>query len=87
MITSTFACGPRDRPTVMSVGGALARYGLVVVIAWFGALMFTAHEAQGIQPLVSPSPFMSWLYDFFNVTTFSSLAGVFELATALPANS
>ena len=49
--------------------------------------MFTAHEAQGIQPLVSPSPFMSWLYDFFNVTTFSSLAGVFELATALPANS
>lgn len=60
----------------------LARYGLVVVIAWIGALKFTAYEAQGIQPLVAHSPFMSWLYDIFSVQTFSVLLGFFELAVA-----
>ena len=63
-------------------GGNLARYGLVVVIAWIGALKFTAYEAQGIQPLVANSPLMSWLYDVFSVNTFSALLGVIELATA-----
>ncbi|ABM11621.1 protein of unknown function DUF417 [Mycolicibacterium vanbaalenii PYR-1] len=66
-----------------SAGGALARYGLVVVIAWIGALKFTEYEANGIAPLVSESPFMSWAYDIFSVTTFSALLGVLELTAAL----
>jgi uncharacterized membrane protein YkgB len=70
-----------SRP-VDAVGGTLARYGLVVVLAWFGVLKFMAYEAQGIEPLVSESPPMSWLYDVFSVTTFSALLGVFELAAA-----
>jgi len=65
-----------------AVGAILARYGLVVVLAWFGVLKFMAYEAQGIQPLVSESPLMSWLYDVFSVTTFSALLGLFELAAA-----
>src|SRR6476620_11044462 len=65
------------------VGGVLARYGLVVVIGWIGLLKFTSYEAQGIQPLVANSPFMSWLYDLFSVTTFSTLLGVLEVATAV----
>ena len=60
-----------------------ARYGLVIVIAAFGLLKFTEFEAQGIQPLVSESPFMSWLYDIFSVYTFSVLLGVFELTAAV----
>jgi uncharacterized membrane protein YkgB len=64
------------------VGPMLARYGLVVVIGWIGALKFTSYEAHGIEPLVSHSPFMSWVYDVFSVTAFSSLLGVVELATA-----
>lgn len=68
--------------TFERIGGNLARYGLVVVIAWIGALKFTAYEAQGIQPLVANSPLMSWLYDVFSVNTFSALLGVIELATA-----
>jgi uncharacterized membrane protein YkgB len=70
-----------SRP-VDAVGGTLARYGLVVVLAWFGVLKFMAYEAQGIEPLVSESPLMSWLYGVFSVTTFSALLGVFELAAA-----
>jgi uncharacterized membrane protein YkgB len=64
------------------VGGLLARYGLVIVIAWYGGLKFMGYEAEGIQPLVSASPFMGWLYDIFSMYTFSALLGVFELAAA-----
>lgn len=70
-------------PVLDSISGALARYGLVVVIAWIGALKFTEYEANGIAPLVSESPFMSWAYDVFSVTTFSILLGILELTAAL----
>lgn len=65
-----------------AVAGLLARYGLVLVIAWFGVLKFMDYEAEGIAPLVSESPLMSWLYDIFSIYTFSALLGVFELAAA-----
>jgi reactive chlorine resistance protein C len=65
------------------IGGLSARYGLVIVIAWFGLMKFTNYEAQGIAPLVSESPFMSWCYDIFSVYTFSVLLGVFEVAAAV----
>jgi uncharacterized membrane protein YkgB len=65
------------------IGGLAARYGLVIVIGAFGLLKFTEFEAKGIEPLVSESPFMSWLYGIFSVYTFSVLLGVFELAAAV----
>ena len=68
--------------SVDAVGGLFARYGLVIVIAWYGGLKFMNYEAEGIQPLVSASPVMGWLYDIFSVYTFSALLGVFELAAA-----
>jgi uncharacterized membrane protein YkgB len=68
--------------SVDAMGGLFARYGLVIVIAWYGGLKFMNYEAEGIQPLVSASPVMGWLYDIFSVYTFSALLGVFELATA-----
>jgi uncharacterized membrane protein YkgB len=72
-----------EQDTIDTVGGLVARYGLVIVIAWYGALKFTNYEAQGIAPLVSESPFMSWSYDVFSVYTFSVLLGVFEVAAAV----
>jgi uncharacterized membrane protein YkgB len=69
--------------TATRLGGILARYGLVVVIGWIGLLKFTSYEAQGIEPLVAHSPLMSWVYDVFSVTTFSTLLGVVEVATAI----
>ena len=38
------------------VGGYLIRYGLVVVIAWIGALKFTGSEATRIQQYIQHSP-------------------------------
>jgi hypothetical protein len=45
--------------TIETIAPVLGRYGLVLVIAWIGALKFTAYAAQGTQPLVANSPFMS----------------------------
>ena len=73
----------RSEDVVTRVGGALARYGLVVVIGWIGLLKFTSYEATGIQPLIACSPFMSWIYDLFSVRTFSSLLGVVEVGAAV----
>jgi reactive chlorine resistance protein C len=69
--------------TIDAVGGLMARYGLVVVLVWYGGLKFMNYEAQGIQPLVSESPFMSWLYNIFSVYAFSALLGVFEITAAV----
>jgi uncharacterized membrane protein YkgB len=71
------------KQNTFDAGGMLARYGLVIVIAWFGLMKFTNYEAKGIQPLASSSPFMSWVYDIFSVYTFSVLLGVFEVAAAV----
>jgi uncharacterized membrane protein YkgB len=79
---TTQQIAPTSQRTVDMVGGLLARYGLVIVIAWYGGLKFMDYEAEGIQPLVSASPFMGWLYDIFSVHAFSALLGVFELAAA-----
>ena len=34
---------------VEAVGRELARYGLVVVVAWIGLMKFTGYEAEGIR--------------------------------------
>jgi reactive chlorine resistance protein C len=73
----------RTVSTIDTIAPLVGRYGLVVVIAWIGALKFTAYEAAGIQPFVANSPFMSWLYEIFSVNTFSALLGVLEITTAV----
>jgi uncharacterized membrane protein YkgB len=59
------------------------RYGLVLVILWFGAFKFTATEAQAIEPLLSNSPLLGWLYSVADVPTASRLIGVTEILIAL----
>jgi len=71
------------RNQVEALGSFLIRYGLVLVIAWIGAMKFTTYEANGIQPLVANSPFMGWIYHFLSVKTFSSWLGVLEIAIAV----
>jgi uncharacterized membrane protein YkgB len=68
--------------TIQAVGLCLLRYGLVLVLAWIGAMKFTAYEANGIQPLVANSPFMGWVYHFLSTQAFSNVLGVVELAIA-----
>src|SRR5919198_5537784 len=68
---------------VEAIGRGLARYGLVVVVAWIGLMKFTAYEAEGIRPFVASSPLLSWVYGFMSVRGFSAVLGVVEVAIAL----
>lgn len=67
---------------ILRIGQFLIRYGLVLVIAWIGALKFTDYEAEGIRPLVASSPFLGWLYGVLSVRGVSALFGVVELTAA-----
>jgi uncharacterized membrane protein YkgB len=68
---------------VEAVGRELARYALVVVVAWIGLMKFTAYEAEGIRLYVANSPLMSWVYGFMSVRGFSAVLGVVEVAIAI----
>ena len=68
---------------VARAGRLLARYGLVAVVAWIGALKYTSYEAAAIQPLVAHSPMLSWLYTPFSARTFAAVLGTAEIAAAL----
>jgi len=61
------------------IGPQVTRYGIVFLLLYFGALKWTPDEAQGIQPLVSHSPFWSWLYGPLGVQGTSIFFGVFEV--------
>jgi reactive chlorine resistance protein C len=78
---------PGDRRTIeryVSLAGRLVlRYGLVVVIAWIGALKYTNSEAVRIQQYITHSPFMSWMADVLNVRALSDVLGAVEIITAL----
>ncbi len=64
------------------VGKAIVRWGLVLVLGWIGAMKFTAYEAMGIQPLVSHSPLLNWMYGLLSVRSFSTMLGFIEVGTA-----
>ena len=70
-------------PRLQSAGKAFVRYGLVLVLVWIGAMKFTAYEAKGIEPLVTSSPLMSWLYGFLSLQAVSNLLGVTEITTGV----
>ena len=68
---------------IEDVGKAIVRWGLIVVLAWIGAMKFTAYEAMGIQPLVAHSPFVRWMYDFLSVRSLSAMLGCIEIVSAV----
>ncbi len=67
---------------LQNLGAAVLRYGLALVIAWIGAMKFTAYEAAGIEPLVANSPLLAWSYRLLSVQGFSNLLGGVELTIA-----
>ena len=64
-------------------GRLVVRYGLVLVVAWIGALKYTAYEAKSIQPLIAHSPILSWVYNIFTVRTFAGALGTVEIIAAV----
>lgn len=65
-----------------NVAPLVARYGLVIVLVWFGAMKFTHYESQGISHWVANSPFLGWVYNTMSIDAFGRLNGTVELVTA-----
>jgi reactive chlorine resistance protein C len=76
----TSAARGKDRAT--GIAALVARYGLVIVLAWFGAMKFTYYESHGVSPLVASSPFLGWVYHVMSISAFGRLLGSAELITA-----
>src|ERR1700757_5256998 len=80
----TPASPPRQREHPIAVAGRqLVRCALVVVIAWIGALKYSAYEAAAIHPLIANSPLMSWLYNILSVRDLAATLGTLEIIAAV----
>ena len=64
------------------IAALVARYGLVIVLAWFGAMKFTSYESHGISHWVANSPLLSWAYNIMSIDAFGRLNGSIELIVA-----
>jgi uncharacterized membrane protein YkgB len=57
--------------------------GMIVMLLWAGSYKTTAPGAEGIVPLVSNSPLISWHFKLFGPYIGSDLIGITEIAAAL----
>src|ERR1700739_3986653 len=60
---------------------AFLRWSLAAIFVWFGIQKFTPYAADAIAPLISNSPFMSWLTIFGKIGE-ARIIGTIELITA-----
>lgn len=61
------------------LGRGVARYGLVVVLAWIGFGKYVKMESR---VLIESSPLMSWVYDVASVHTVAYTLGTLEIVAA-----
>lgn len=79
--TAMMTAGP-GKSRINVIAPLVARYGLAIVLAWFGAMKFTYYESHGISHWVANSPFLSWVYEIMSIDAFGRLNGTVELVTA-----
>ncbi|OBG38046.1 hypothetical protein A5672_17280 [Mycobacterium alsense] len=70
----------RVAPLLTRSGQLLARYGLVVVLAWIGFGKYVKMESR---TLIEHSPLMSWIYHVASVTVVARGLGTMEIVAAL----
>ena len=79
--TPTLSNSRRDLSSrVTSIGQLVARYGLVVVLAWIGFGKYVKMEAR---VLIEHSPLMSWIYDFLSPGAVAATLGTAEILAAI----
>jgi uncharacterized membrane protein YkgB len=66
-----------------NIGHLIIRYGVVIILAWIGALKYTDYEDKGIEGLLVNSPLMSWAYHLMGLKTLCAVIGTSEIIIAL----
>lgn len=64
----------------VDLGHLVARYGLVLVLAWIGFGKYVKMESR---VLIEGSPLMSWVYDIASVHTVAYTLGTLEIVAAV----
>lgn len=64
---------------IYKVGYYISLLGTVAILLWIALLKFTPPEANGIKVLVENSPFTSWMYDVWSVSTTAKIIGMSEI--------
>jgi uncharacterized membrane protein YkgB len=80
MTTDTSTVREQAAPVLMRVGQIVARYGLVVVLAWIGFGKYVKMESR---VLIEHSPLMSWIYDYLSVAAVARGLGTMEIVAAV----
>lgn len=71
------------KDSVDNTGVYTATLSLATIFLCFGAMKFTAYEAEAISGLIENSPFLSWLYMIFSKTQVAYILGVIEIFTGI----
>src|ERR1700728_884645 len=73
-----FAAWTRDR----NLPFLIISIGMIVMLLWAGSYKMTSPGAEGIVPLVSNSPLISWHFRVFGPYVGSDLIGLTEIVAA-----
>jgi uncharacterized membrane protein YkgB len=65
------------------LGLNVCRAAFVVMLLWAGAYKLTKPGAEGIVPLVSTSPLISWMFALFGKYAGSDIIGITEISSAI----
>lgn len=69
--------------TKQKLGFYVTSLGMITMLVWAGLYKMTVPGANGIIPLVTNSPLLSWHFRFFGAYLGSSLIGATEITCAL----
>jgi reactive chlorine resistance protein C len=67
----------------LNISFLISSIGMVVMLLWAGSFKMTAPGAEGIVPLVSNSPLVSWHFKLFGPYLGSDFIGLTEWAAAI----
>lgn len=68
---------------IEAAGAAIVRWSLVLLLLFFGALKWTAAEADAVAPFIVNSPALRWIGLLFGRQGASEFIGVVELSIAV----
>ncbi|KXG86971.1 YkgB family protein [Agrobacterium bohemicum] len=69
--------------TVTKIGRGVALAGVVLPLLLIGVLKYTQVEVDALKPLITNTPWLSWLYPAFGEVGATALLGTAEISTAL----
>jgi len=82
-MTTSVLTGLAAWVSLYNVPFLITSIGMIVMLLWAGSYKMTVPGAEGIVPLVSHSPLISWHFKLFGLYIGSDLIGITEIIAAI----